>query len=287
VAFSRVSPVACLRFRVIDQGDARQRVDHPLDDSYLKVQRATEQLEALDADMLSVGRANPIAQEETFDILTGERGLRIHPPKWPPRWSIEVGEIAHNLRSALDYAAFQISDCPEEKRTEFPIGLDQENYFKATKRRGKQVTYRDRCIRGVDPKWAAWIDQLQGFNSPHPTKELLLLNSLSNRDKHRVQPVIQTTLEYPAFNLIVADGNLVDQLDLKFASNGRVKLEPLVRGPRAKGNRKVVEFQQKRRNDGKHSVGISFGPERVAIYHLGAITRYVEFILASLSPAFD
>jgi hypothetical protein len=265
-------------------------MDHPLDDSYLKVRRAQRQVETLYAEMLTFGRENPL-QMSLGLASNGEMIARIpEPPRWPPEWAVVAGEIAHNLRSALDYAVFQLARSPEQGRTSFPISPSKKRYLKTRAQGKRKKSYRDASLDGVDPKWATWIDRLQPFESPNPNasaQELLILSDLSNRDKHRVRHSVLSVIEVPFAFVTVDDTSVVKNLELKWnPHSNKINVNLEVRGQKRKGNRLIWGIDPKPTPDGARGVDIVFGGNRYRINHLGTVARFVEFVLDSLCPAF-
>ena len=101
---------------------------HPLHGPLLKVGRAESQIKALDDLQLSLWSDTPykVVRAE-FNPKTGKDVYRVrtdNPPTFDD-WSVSVGEIAHNLRSALDGLVYQLAllktDTPT--RSQFPIFL--------------------------------------------------------------------------------------------------------------------------------------------------------------------
>jgi hypothetical protein len=106
----------------------------------------------------------------------------------PVKWSVILGEIIHDFRSALDHAIYQLtihhSKRPLE-RTEFPIFKDEAKYLKTTSDGGHFK------IRGIPPAAIKAIDAIQPFETQKGNRQALdevplwCLQELSNIDKHR------------------------------------------------------------------------------------------------------
>lgn len=100
------------------------------------------------------------------------------------RLGVIVGDVAHNLRSALDHAVWQLvmtNGADPGRHTMFPIIRSAAEF----QERGL------RQLRGVAPAAVAVIEEVQPYHMPSPdlTPEdsfLWLLDELSNHDKHRV-----------------------------------------------------------------------------------------------------
>lgn len=92
--------------------------------------------------------------------------------------SILVGEVIHNLRSALDYLVYALAWADSRKfqeKTQFPID-DSPRVFKQRKE-GKRSG-----LTGLNRSHIAEIERLQPYKRCDWTKRL---RDLSNHDKHR------------------------------------------------------------------------------------------------------
>jgi hypothetical protein len=91
------------------------------------------------------------------------------------RIPILVGEICHNLRSALDYLVFELArhdaNAPQ-KDTQFPI-VDTPEKFRSQ---------RAKRLKGVNDRHVGMIGRLQPYNGCDWTRAL---REISNRGKHR------------------------------------------------------------------------------------------------------
>jgi hypothetical protein len=116
-----------------------------------------------------------------------------------PEWGVQIGEIAHNLRSALDGLVYQLAylrttpKAPE--RTQFPIFRSRHDR-KTVK--GRQINGfhpgSDRHIRLLAPIHQTRLERLQPYRRGRGggKNPLWLLNELSNSDKHRLIEVAGT-----------------------------------------------------------------------------------------------
>lgn len=155
---------------------------HPMFGASLKLDRAAEQLQDLMAEMKAFMKTDFYEtwlefNEDSQALVTVIRYK--NPP--PPKWSVIIGEITHNLRSTLDYLVFQMILLQTGKEStsnkiQFPI-FDTESGFNS---RG------DKMLEGLDPKMRAFFRSLQPFATGEGVKSPLWhLSKLSNRDKHR------------------------------------------------------------------------------------------------------
>jgi hypothetical protein len=116
--------------------------------------------------------------------------MRTAPPTM--EWSLCVGDCIHQLRSALDSCVWEFATMdgrkpPRPQRVQFPIVGEAERWTRA-------VTDH---LQTVPDAIVERIRAVQPFNRPvdlRPTDGLLILQELSNQDKHRshVRAVVDT-----------------------------------------------------------------------------------------------
>jgi hypothetical protein len=153
---------------------------HPLDGPRFKIERASEHLDTLDRERTAfladvdnriVGRFEPETSNYIFNVSGDPPDLR---------WAPIVGEIAHNLRSALDNLTSALVTHRGNvvtNQTQFVIA-DTVLIWDAELKRKR--------LRGLSTDDIALIQELQpyhraNFALAHP---LSRLGWLSNRDKH-------------------------------------------------------------------------------------------------------
>jgi hypothetical protein len=173
---------------------------HPLTGPREKLRRAAIHMDDLRGQVHEFGRQNQnkivVAELEPC----GEYyALRAHVPAQPPiQWGTLIGDIAHNLRSALDALMWQLiilNGHPDPSvfknpRPAFPIFED----FKSTKQDCWVQKGRKHVDGRVRPEHAVVIEQCQPY---HTRKErfsistLWALHELNNVDKHKLMHVVQ------------------------------------------------------------------------------------------------
>lgn len=155
----------------------------------LKWDRTQAQLNALEAEIRDFvqGVDKPYTFTLNRNAETGEDCIVINIVRQPPlMWSVQIGEIIHNLRSALDHMVYEIAATHAKGNvpagTEFPIFVDEAR-FRSTKRGGG--LYK---IRGLPRNAQASIEEIQPFQRKQAPRLHLLwvLQELSNWDKHRL-----------------------------------------------------------------------------------------------------
>lgn len=150
-----------------------------------KISRAFHHLESLNADMEAFFTDQPRPIGSKFNAETSK--IDLYPVGYEDApllgWSLRIGECLHNLRCALDHAAWQfaldhLGRAPTEdeaKKIQFPISETSGGFNSA---RIKPFVSTD--------QWD-WIDEFQPYHRPDPARTgLALLARLNNIDKHRV-----------------------------------------------------------------------------------------------------
>lgn len=152
-----------------------------------KLERANQHLDLLKYEIGLFRENQPYLTIGQFETPR-QYVVRFRVMREPPiMWSVIVGEIAHNLRSALDYSAWQlvlINNNTPGRWTSFPIFIDRAAWL-------KDVAQRDPGrspgpLEGVVKGWTE-VEALQPFNAGDPREDpLAQLQWLSNTDKHRL-----------------------------------------------------------------------------------------------------
>jgi hypothetical protein len=132
-----------------------------------------------------------------FDLQTSEYRVFMRIRDAPPiKWSIIIGEIVHNLRSALDHLAWQLVKANGEKpdrNTGFPIFSEDPFADNASE---KALERWERMTRGMHSADIAILKGFQPYNTGDQANPLFILNSISNRDKHREVQFTQNVVRY-------------------------------------------------------------------------------------------
>lgn len=162
--------------------------------------------------IISSGLSSILSLDNMFTAL---EQMALHPP---PDWGIEIGTIAHNLRSALNQLVYQLvyqlallnkpaKTVAGDYGTQFPIFLFRER--RAGKFRSRCFNSRGRSmIRLLKLIHQALIERLQPYNrgnnalfkSPEWSKyrgrnsPLFWLEQINNADKHRLIQVVSVKI---------------------------------------------------------------------------------------------
>ncbi len=148
-----------------------------------KLGRAENLFEALRSSFQAYRLANPYAPRVEADP-TGDGCLLVADlvNPLPGEWNLQIGDIIHNLRSALDALTYNLAvknlgrepTLDEVREIQFVIVDNREAWKRAAERRLRHL--------GADAVVA--IEGLQPFNYQQP-HQLSILRELSNIDKHR------------------------------------------------------------------------------------------------------
>ncbi len=142
-----------------------------------KIGRACESLGFLESDIR--GFCEDRRLQLALEIQQEAPVIDSDPPELLIDYSIRAGEIAYNLRSALDHIVWQLVSGNRMKpnhQNAFPIFLEKDEYLEAVKSK----------LRGVSPRHRELIDRVQPYRSNNGVgADLWMLHSVCNIDKHR------------------------------------------------------------------------------------------------------
>ncbi len=173
---------------------------HRLDGPRLKISRAKSEIERL------AGVEDAFRQETQYRVIRAEFNpksgkyvyrVRVSGPPPSDDWGIYIGEIAHNLRSALDHLVYQLALLQTEPKTvaadhrlQFPIFLLHRS---SDKRKGTFDSKGKTMIKLLRPEHQALIERLQPYHAgsrPRREHPLYWLEEINNTDKHRLIQVV-------------------------------------------------------------------------------------------------
>lgn len=158
-----------------------------------KVARVRYQLRELSERFRAFAESHPyLLREEIGSPSAGglcEYSFVVDSVSLPKReWGVLIGEIVHNLRSALDHAVYAAAAEPSGT-TQFPIVRKREDW---PSRLAVQ-------LRSVPDQIVEQVERVQPFHAEPPSTPerhlLAILNRLSNMDKHRLLHTAALTLE--------------------------------------------------------------------------------------------
>ena len=163
----------------------------------LKLSRALNQIQSLERDTLAfIHQKQPYGVRVQFDRSTGIVTVRAEIAYSPdPMWGVLIGEIVHNLRSALDHLVWELVIKHTGKppnlpaKQQFPVFLTEKGN-QAFDGRGVPVMLKDVSSQAVE-----LIRKEQPFGTGEGIKSPLWhLSELSNADKHRTLHLTGTLL---------------------------------------------------------------------------------------------
>jgi len=175
---------------------------HALDGSRAKVKRAEAQLIGLQRDCERFFKENPnIVVRGEFDKRAKNYPIIVKKcaSELPEQWSVIIGEIGHDLRSALDLLAWQLARLNNDKpyaRTGFPIYLvgrtdrrdRKNNIIPQFWHKGHGL----RLLQSIDRRYWTRIEAFQPYKRGNRGMRslLFLLSELNNTNKHRLIPIL-------------------------------------------------------------------------------------------------
>jgi hypothetical protein len=148
----------------------------------LKLERAEFQRNALENEVKTwvEHQQSHAAFEHERDTGWHRIVVRSEAPDPPLMWGVIVGEIIHNLRSALDHTIWQLVLADK--------GIpDRNNQFPIFSRPPKKASDFAKCVRGVSHAAETVIRGLQPYTRPKRSElePVEILSALSNVDKHQ------------------------------------------------------------------------------------------------------
>lgn len=157
-------------------------MNDPLSGIRSKVERAHRQLRELRTEVKQFLDRQPYGLTIDLDDQTRQMTARtVIRESCPQMWSVQIGEIAHNLRSALDHLVWQLviletGQPPTTNKTQFPI-FNSEPEYKRSERK---------FLHGTNAATRSLIEAQQPFHTGEKhSSPLWHLHELSNFDKHR------------------------------------------------------------------------------------------------------
>ena len=151
-----------------------------------KIRHAGDQTSSLKADMEKscADIRQSIVHEVCQDADEQVWVFRDATPNVPIEWSVRVGEILYNLRSALDHLVWQLLLANRQnpgRHNAFPIVNKPCDWQKATSQLEGVTSQVEKMIQRLQPYTGGYSD----LHLPFDVWALWTLHSLCNIDKHR------------------------------------------------------------------------------------------------------
>jgi hypothetical protein len=171
-----------------------------------KLVRCRYQLRELNERFESFVKGHPYTLSSKFeprpDEQIGDYLFIVDTISVPKReWGVLIGELVHNMRSALDHTIYAAATSPGDKN-QFPIFTDKTDWDRKV----------ESMLRSVPDEIVEIVEEAQPYNAPPGTDPkthlLAILNRLSNYDKHRLLHTSVVTLQGAAPGL--SDGTRSD-----------------------------------------------------------------------------
>jgi len=151
---------------------------NPLEGSKLKLERAKEHIRQLETEIRAFHERNPYRIVVEEEPQSGDQIYRVKIKEQPsPRWATIIGDIVHNLRSALDLLTNDLvrTNCKTpNRRTGFPI-------YESAKKFETQFFSK---VDGASTKAIRIIGRLKPYKGGN--QRLWVIHSLDIEDKHRL-----------------------------------------------------------------------------------------------------
>lgn len=177
---------------VEEKVEVSERVRAALGGVFAKINRADAHLQTLDQEWAKYLRSEPRPYGFPIHInpQTGDHTIYAEfrqPP--PPMLSVIVGDVLHNLRSALDHLAWELvirGGGKPGRHTSFPI-CDTEDRWRSEVEWRRRSGDRRSPLDGIEPGGAIWrfIKAVQPYEGAVYANAITALRALSNADKHR------------------------------------------------------------------------------------------------------
>lgn len=191
---------------------------HPLDCPRLKLSVANEKIKILDATIMAyISDTNIHGFSIHSDTETGDRVLTARVSEPPdPKWGVEIGIIAHLLRSSLDNLAWVIADPAErvDEDSAYPIRLhpinEPEGFGLSIKKKGKNKGKIGGPLAGLSDSHRAMIERTQPHYSGNgkTSDPLWHLARLNITDKHRAITIVRMAIAYTSTKATIEDNVL-------------------------------------------------------------------------------
>jgi len=250
---------------------------------WAKIARAEEHLALLDAKIRAFIEGDPQPIALSIPYLDPDSGWYIVygvvEQEPPPRLGVILGDVLHNVRSALDHLIWQLvllRDKTPTRGNAFPTSFSEDDW--------KSVI--NSLLQGVSGPHRAIIDTVQpyqGTDSPESTY-LGMLKILSNVDKHQIV--------HPVFGVILHPGP--QHAGFRVATGGGVIVKSQIRhGARIDHGAEVMRALVEPREDdteiyvdGDIPIDIAFGDRLVPWGHLKNLPQVARVIVREFEPDF-
>lgn len=269
-----------------------------------KLRHAEKDLDVLRAELVAFDNAQTARISQEIDPKDGAQVFRFHVLRQPdPEWEITVGEVAYQVRSALDQLVTQLvalnGGNPDQHHGGFPIFTRRKDYWEPKKRGGKVFpSNRDVLLQGVKSKHRAIIDGLQPYERGAPLAikhdPLTVLNAVCNGDKHRYGHPSAVVLRSTAYAVVDEGAREITLFARDYGAPNDQRPatgKPIEDGAvidRIGGSHDTAHLPTDMPvKVGGFRIGVRFGSPRVFVFDLIDILEYVRTqVVARIEPFF-
>jgi hypothetical protein len=160
-----------------------------------KLDWAEKNLDALSEEMRVFFEDDPQGFVTEFDEPDNAHVVFFKQAKEIPiEWGVALGDIIHDVRSALDHLVYQLvllASATPHRRHQFPI-LDHPNDWKGKVEKPPKKG-KEGLLDFIDPSHVAFIESLQPYQPTTGLPRLQVLSRFSNTDKHRLIHAVRAT----------------------------------------------------------------------------------------------
>jgi hypothetical protein len=171
-----------------------------LADPLAKIDRAREQIEALKTELHAAmeSDAHKLDVKLTRDTYGGHAALTLTVSRLPvfsTEVSLLIGEVVHNLRSALDHLAWHL--IPPARIEQLSGRAAEVVYFPMARNRRGYLASISQRLPGTSNDQRNVIERYQPYHRSEAGRAMRTLRTLSNTDKHRfIVPALYFPLRF-------------------------------------------------------------------------------------------
>jgi hypothetical protein len=213
---------------------------HPLESARGKLVRGFQQMQFLVRHCQAYAASEPVKLTVHFDEKSGSHIAVINGRRPPLYLGLILGEVVHDLRSALDHVAWQLALAHVGSEALAKPGVANLISFPITSSPERFEAHRARPYFSEEP--LARMGSLQPYrNEPDLLHPLLWLQDLSNADKHRALRPALSQINLDDLRVRFTEGIDVSKAEILPPGDTVVGLEqPFIAIPGPRGAR--VEF---------------------------------------------
>ncbi|MBI4266164.1 MAG: hypothetical protein HY657_17450 [Acidobacteria bacterium] len=253
---------------------------HPLAGIVAKLRRSDEHIVTLYNEAARYQNTNPHHLRGHRDTGKGKPGFTLHFAKQPPLYfAVIIGDAVHNLRSAIDYIAHELTvrnGALPTRKTQFPIGLTEDDFLNQAITLKKLNTVSIKALKIVSAFQPYRMDADK--TRVHP---LYQLTKLSNMDKHHTLALSAIAVEM-TFTFTHPDGRQI----VSAFKDGAVHDGAVVATMPAAFFHEKIETHIK----GSSTIAFKDAPltDRDTVAVLQSIREFIgQLILPAIEPFFD